>query len=164
MSGPGTPFGGRRQGRFSQLARRGFTDPRAASLLLDHEALHPVGDDGVLLDARAPERYRGEVEPMDPRAGHVPGARNAPFSEHTGESGRWRSPEELAERFAALGVTRDSAVGAYCGSGVTACSVLLALEHAGITDARNPAVLYAGSWSNWAADPARPAATGADAG
>lgn len=142
----------------------GFRVRPGAMPVIDADQAAGLARDGVLLDARAPERYRGEVEPMDPRAGHVPGARNAPFSEHTGESGRWRSPEDLAERFAALGVTGDSAVGAYCGSGVTACSVLLALEHAGITDARNPAVLYAGSWSNWAADPARPAATGADAG
>ncbi|MFC7344038.1 sulfurtransferase [Saccharopolyspora griseoalba] len=119
---------------------------------------------GVLLDARAPERYRGEVEPMDPRAGHVPGARNAPFSAHTGESGRWHSPARLAEHFAGLGVRAGQPIGAYCGSGVTACSVLLALEHAGITDARNPAALYAGSWSNWSADPDRPAATGEEPG
>ncbi|GAA2340531.1 sulfurtransferase [Saccharopolyspora halophila] len=119
---------------------------------------------GVLLDARAPERYRGEVEPMDPRAGHVPGARNAPFSAHTAGSGRWRSPAELAEHFAGLGVRAGQPIGTYCGSGVTACSVLLALEHAGITDSRNPAALYAGSWSNWSADPDRPAITGEQPG
>lgn len=115
---------------------------------------------GVLIDARAPERYRGEVEPIDPRAGHVPGAINAPFAGHVTSDGHWRSPAELAERFAELGVEPDSRVGAYCGSGVTATSVLLALEVAGVTGADNPGVLYAGSWSNWCADPTRPVATG----
>jgi thiosulfate/3-mercaptopyruvate sulfurtransferase len=117
---------------------------------------------GLLLDARAPERYRGDVEPIDPRAGHVPGARNAPFAAHTGEDGRWRAPEELAEHFAKLGVpeTSGSEVGAYCGSGVTAASVVLALEIAGVTNSDGPATLYAGSWSNWSADPTRPVATG----
>lgn len=115
---------------------------------------------GRLLDARAPERYRGEVEPIDPRAGHVPGALNAPFAANTAEDGTWRSPEELAERFRALGVDGTAPVGAYCGSGITACSALLALEHAGLSGPGNPAALYAGSWSHWSADPANPAATG----
>lgn len=112
---------------------------------------------GLLLDARAPERYRGDVEPIDPRAGHVPGAVNAPFAAHVGADGRWRAPGELAGHFAELGVDGNSPVGAYCGSGVTAASVLLALEVAGVTDR---AALYAGSWSNWSADPERPVATG----
>ncbi|RRO14841.1 sulfurtransferase [Saccharopolyspora rhizosphaerae] len=142
----------------------GFRVRAGAMPVIDADQAATLAREGVLLDARAPERYRGEVEPVDPRAGHVPGARNAPFSEHVGESGRWRSPTELAERFASLGVTSCEAVGAYCGSGVTACSVLLALEHAGLTDARNPAALYAGSWSHWSADPARPAATGSEPG
>lgn len=111
---------------------------------------------GVLLDARAPERYRGDVEPVDPRPGHVPGARNAPFAGHLGPDGRWRSPAELAARFADLGVADGVPVGAYCGSGVTASSVVLALDLAGVSGA----ALYAGSWSHWSADPARPAATG----
>jgi len=130
---------------------------------------------GVLLDARAPARYRGDTEPIDPRAGHVPGARNAPFAAHTGPDGRWRSPAELAEHFATLGLTAatggagpasagQSGVGAYCGSGVTAASVLLALEVAGVTGQGAPGLLYAGSWSNWSADPTRPAATGDEPG
>lgn len=119
---------------------------------------------GVLLDARAQERYRGDQEPVDPRSGHIPGAVNAPFAEHTDSGGNWRAPGELAARFADLGVTGDSAVGAYCGSGVTACSVVLALEHAGMTDADHPATLYAGSWSDWCSDPDRPAVTGAEPG
>ena len=115
---------------------------------------------GVLLDARAPERYRGEVEPIDARAGHIPGARNAPFSGHVNGDGRWRGPAELAERFRELGVPEDGPVGAYCGSGVTACSVLLALEVSGLTSADRPAVLYPGSWSQWSADQSRVVATG----
>ncbi|TDV40329.1 thiosulfate/3-mercaptopyruvate sulfurtransferase [Actinophytocola oryzae] len=135
----------------------------------DAEEAAELARAGVLLDARAPERYRGDVEPIDPRAGHVPGARNAPFAAHTGEDGRWRAPSELAEHFAGLGVPDEKApdsgeapggVGAYCGSGVTATSVVLALEVAGLTSADAPAVLYAGSWSNWSADPERPVATG----
>lgn len=115
---------------------------------------------GMLLDARAPERYRGDVEPLDPRAGHVPGAVNAPFSQHVGADGRWRSRAELAQRFTALGISGDHPVGVYCGSGVTATSVVLALEAAGITSRDAPAALYAGSWSHWCTDPARPVATG----
>jgi thiosulfate/3-mercaptopyruvate sulfurtransferase len=115
---------------------------------------------GVLLDARAPQRYLGETEPVDPRAGHIPGARNAPATGHTDQDGRWLAPAELAARFAALGVTPAAPVGAYCGSGVSAASVVLALELAGVTDPRRPAALYAGSWSHWCTDPGRPVATG----
>lgn len=123
--------------------------------VLDADQAAALARTGVLLDARAPERYRGDVEPVDPHAGHIPGARNAPFAGHLGADGRWRSPAELAARFAGLGVTADTPVGTYCGSGVTASSVVLALELAGV-----PAALYAGSWSNWSADPDRPVATG----
>lgn len=236
--------------------------------VVDADGAAELARTGVLLDARAPERYRGEVEPIDPRAGHVPGAINAPFAAHVSADGHWRPAAELAERFAALGVPTgtgsadaaasaggggshdatavggagagtdgsasggagevgaaaggafsdaaagldgagtgaadpaskaaeetsaaadapaagaagatasaaapgvgvgsgvgaagggESRVGAYCGSGVTATSVLLALEVAGVTSAENPGVLYAGSWSHWSADPDRPVATG----
>jgi thiosulfate/3-mercaptopyruvate sulfurtransferase len=128
--------------------------------VLDADQAAALAKSGVLLDARAPERYRGDVEPVDPRAGHVPGAVNAPFGAHVGPDGRWRPADELAERFAELGATRDAEIGAYCGSGVTASSVVLALEAAGVTPPDRPAALYAGSWSNWSADPDRPAATG----
>jgi thiosulfate/3-mercaptopyruvate sulfurtransferase len=239
--------------------------------VVDADGAAALARTGVLLDARAPERYRGDVEPIDPKAGHVPGARNAPFAAHTGEDGRWRTPAELAAHFAKVGVppkagsavsvgeaatsegnvgqeagseagvpqraqsaaggpqeaqsavgapqeARDGvavpqgaggevgvpdkacnevgvgetalsegdvgrragreaavpqedgsgvgvenaggAVGVYCGSGVTAASVVLALEVAGIAGPDAPAVLYAGSWSNWSADPTRPVATG----
>jgi thiosulfate/3-mercaptopyruvate sulfurtransferase len=110
----------------------------------------------TLLDARAPGRYRGETEPVDARAGHIPGARNAPFAGHTSPAGRWWSPAELAGRFAELGVHPGGKVGAYCGSGVTASSVVLALEAAGIAGA----ALYPGSWSEYSAQPGREVATG----
>jgi thiosulfate/3-mercaptopyruvate sulfurtransferase len=125
--------------------------------VLDAEQAAGLARDGVLLDARAHPRYTGEVEPVDPQAGHIPGALNAPFSEHLGPDGHWRSPEELAVHFAELGVTAGARVGAYCGSGVTASSVVLALEVAGH---EQPAALYAGSWSHWSRDPDRSVATG----
>lgn len=112
---------------------------------------------GVLLDARAEGRYRGEVEPVDPVAGHIPGARSAPISGNVAADGRFLPAAALRERFAALGVMAGRPVGAYCGSGVTAAQEVLALEVAGI-----PAALYPGSWSEWVADPVRPVATGAD--
>jgi thiosulfate/3-mercaptopyruvate sulfurtransferase len=111
----------------------------------------------VVLDARAHERYRGETEPIDPVAGHIPGARSAPWSENVDpRTGRFRSPGELLERYRALGVRGDGEVVAYCGSGVTSCHDVLALELAGIRGAK----LYVGSWSEWITDPSRPVARG----
>ena len=124
--------------------------------VLDATGAARLARTGVLLDARAAERYRGDTEPIDPRAGHVPGARSAPFTGHIGADGRWLSPAGLAARFERIGVSAAQPVGAYCGSGVTASSVVLALEVAGF----GPASLYAGSWSHWCLDPARPVATG----
>ncbi|MPZ82831.1 MAG: sulfurtransferase [Actinophytocola sp.] len=134
--------------------------------VLDAAGAAALARDGVLLDARAPERYRGDVEPIDPRAGHIPGAVNAPFAGHVGEDGRWRRPARLAERFAGVGVgaADGEPVGAYCGSGVTAASVVLALEVAGVTSPIAPAELYVGSWSEWSGDPDRPVATGNEPG
>ncbi|MFI6847976.1 sulfurtransferase [Kitasatospora sp. NBC_00085] len=107
---------------------------------------------GLLLDARAGERYRGETEPIDPRAGHIPGAVSAPTTENVGPDGRFRPAAELAERFRALGAgERETAV--YCGSGVTAAHQILALAVAGL-----PATLYPGSWSEWSSDGSRPVA------
>ncbi|WP_030489384.1 sulfurtransferase [Micromonospora chokoriensis] len=114
-----------------------------------------AADDAVLLDVRAAPRYRGEVEPIDPVAGHVPGAANLPAGEYVGPDGRFLAADVLSERFAAAGVAGGRAVGAYCGSGVTAAQAVLALHLAGRTDA----ALYVGSWSNWVADPARPVAS-----
>ncbi|MCZ4553497.1 sulfurtransferase [Gordonia rubripertincta] len=113
---------------------------------------------GVLVDARAPERYRGEIEPIDPVAGHVPGAVNAPSTATLDEHGFFRNPSELREFFAAAGVTGSVPVGVYCGSGVTAAVDLVALELAGIGG-----TLFPGSWSQWSSDPANPIATGPDA-
>jgi thiosulfate/3-mercaptopyruvate sulfurtransferase len=113
----------------------------------------------VVVDARAPERYRGEVEPLDARAGHIPGAVNVPFAGNTGADGRFLPPAELRARYEAAGVDASTSDGVvvYCGSGVTACHDLVAIEHAGLGTAR----LYPGSWSQWAADPSRPVETGA---
>lgn len=110
----------------------------------------------LVIDARAPERYRGESEPMDPRAGHVPGAINLPFTGNTDEQGRFWPAPRLRERFIAAGVPEDGEVIVYCGSGVTATHNLLALEAAGF----RPPRLFPGSWSQWSADPDRPVATG----
>ena len=110
----------------------------------------------VVLDARQPERFRGETEPIDPRAGHIPGARNVPCRENVDSTGRFLPAELLRARFADAGVVDGEAVVSYCGSGVTACHNLLALERAGFAPGR----LYPGSWSQYSATD-RPAATGA---
>ena len=111
---------------------------------------------GVLIDARDAARFRGDVEPVDPRAGHIPGARNVPCRGNVDEAGRFRPVAELRERFAAAGVADGGGVISYCGSGVTACHNLIALEHAGMGLGR----LYPGSWSQYSSDPTRPAARG----
>lgn len=111
----------------------------------------------VVLDARAAERFEGKVETVDARPGHVPGARSAPFAENlVAAGGAFRAPDDLARRYAAVGATAAPTVVAYCGSGVTACHDLLALALIG----REDALLYEGSWSDWAADPSLPAALG----
>lgn len=110
-----------------------------------------------LIDARSAARFRGEVEPIDPVAGHIPGAQCAVFSDNLGADGRFLPPEQLRERFAALLDGRPaSELVAYCGSGVTACHNLFALCLAGYPLGQ----LYAGSWSEWITDPQRPVATG----
>jgi thiosulfate/3-mercaptopyruvate sulfurtransferase len=124
--------------------------------VLDAEGAAVLASSGVLLDARAGERYRGEVEPIDPVAGHIPGAVSAPATENLKPDGTFRSAEELRARFAALGVDASTPTGAYCGSGVTAAHEVLALEVAGFPGA----ALYAGSWSEWVTDPTRPVAIG----
>ncbi|MGC9219852.1 MAG: sulfurtransferase [Solirubrobacteraceae bacterium] len=110
---------------------------------------------GVLLDARAAERYRGEVEPFDPRAGHIPGALSAPTDENLDVTDRFLSPGQLRARFAALGVRDGTPVAVYCGSGITAAHEIVALALAGFN-----AVLYPGSWSAWSADPTLTVAVG----
>lgn len=110
---------------------------------------------GVLVDARAAERFAGETEPVDPVAGHIPGAVNVPTTENLDDRGRFRSPSRLRETYARVGADTATSVAAYCGSGVTAAHDVLAMEVAGIH-----AALYPGSWSGWITDPERPVATG----
>jgi thiosulfate/3-mercaptopyruvate sulfurtransferase len=138
-----------------------FTARPGGMPMLDAAAAAQLARSGMLLDARAADRYRGETEPVDPVAGHIPGAVSAPTAENLMADGRFMNGAALRRRFAALGTARGPAVhvGAYCGSGVTASHEVLALALAGI-----PAALYVGSWSAWIADPARPVATGADPG
>ncbi|WP_329363939.1 sulfurtransferase [Streptomyces sp. NBC_00669] len=134
--------------------------PRPGALpVLDAAGAAELARRGLLLDARAGERYRGETEPIDPVAGHIPGAVSAPTTENVTADGLFRTPAELAARFAALGATPDAEVGVYCGSGVSAAHQILALAAAGV-----PAALYVGSWSEWGADPSRPVATGEQPG
>jgi thiosulfate/3-mercaptopyruvate sulfurtransferase len=125
-------------------------------IVLDAGQAAELARTGLLLDARTLVRYRGEQEPIDPVAGHIPGAVSAPTTDNMdAQRGTYLDREALRERFAALGVAAGIRVGAYCGSGVTAAHTVLALEAAGI-----PAALYAGSWSEWITDPARPVALG----
>jgi thiosulfate/3-mercaptopyruvate sulfurtransferase len=133
----------------------GFTATPGHLPLLDAEGAAELTKTGVLLDARAPERFAGEVEPMDPVAGHIPGATNAPTAANVTEDGHFLTAADLRARFQALGVTPSAQVGVYCGSGVTAAHEALALETAGL-----PATVYIGSWSEWITDPTRPVATG----
>lgn len=126
------------------------------TLSIDDAAAFP--EVGVLLDARAGERYRGETEPIDPRAGHIPGALNAPATENIDANGRYLPAEELRARFEAIGVRADAPVGVYCGSGVTAAADAVALTLAGFEPA-----LYPGSWSQWSNHADRPVATGPEA-
>lgn len=123
--------------------------------LLDAAGAAAMASRGVLVDARAPERFRGEVEPVDPVAGHIPGARNLPAQQTLGADGKLLAVDALRARFAAVGVRPGEPVAVYCGSGVVATQEVLAMAVAGID-----AELYAGSWSEWITDPSRPVATG----
>ena len=133
------------------------TDGFDAARLLDAESVQSRLEAGdLLLDARAAPRFRGEIEPLDRVAGHVPVARNRPYAENLAD-GRFKSPDALRREFEAALDGRDPArLVAMCGSGVTACHHLLALEHAGLRGAK----LFTGSWSGWISDPSRPVATG----
>ncbi|WP_139489707.1 sulfurtransferase [Brevibacillus dissolubilis] len=121
---------------------RTFVPRVQADMLVNVEDVQNRSENTALLDSRAGERYRGEVEPLDPKAGHIPGALNYFFKENLNEDGKLRPSEQLKERFAPV---QDKEVIVYCGSGVTACVNVLALHEAGRTDTK----LYAGSWSDW---------------
>ncbi|MGK9146439.1 sulfurtransferase [Plantibacter flavus] len=146
----------------------GAVQPRAGSVTLTSGHLPRItiaeaagwaeDPDRVLLDARAPERYLGDVEPIDPRAGHIPGAVNTPTTGNVGADGTFLPSEELRARFLAAGAVEGSAVATYCGSGITAAHNAVALTLAGFEP-----VLYPGSWSEWANHPERPVATGPQA-
>ena len=125
--------------------------------LLDADGAAALAGEGLLLDARAAERYRGDVEPVDRIGGHIPGAVSAPTTENVARNGAFLPAADLAARFEALGAKGGTDVGVYCGSGVSGAHEVLALEIAGI-----PAALYAGSWSQWSADESRPVAKGPD--
>ena len=137
--------------------------------VLDDDGAARLARSGFLLDARAADRYRGQVEPVDPAAGHIPGAISAPATGNVRPDGVFLRPDELASRFAGLGLPAAAGlpatlggappIGAYCGSGVTAAQEILALELAGLS-----AALYVGSWSAWSSDPSRPVATGEEPG
>jgi thiosulfate/3-mercaptopyruvate sulfurtransferase len=144
-SGPASPS---TQGDF--VARPG----RRAQLTAAEIAAKLATSDGLtLVDVRAPERYSGEKEPIDPVAGHIPGAINMPATANLDVNGRFLPPAEIAARYAAAGGVEGAVL--YCGSGVTAAQSLLALESAGVT-----AAIYPGSWSEWITDSTRPIATG----
>ncbi|HET6167213.1 MAG TPA: sulfurtransferase [Marmoricola sp.] len=129
-----------------------FTADPGHLRVVDVDEVLAFAADHTLVDARAPERYRGEVEPVDPVAGHVPGAVNVPTGRNLRDDDTFRSADELREIYAPAG---DSQVAVYCGSGVTATQNIVAMAIAGID-----AALYPGSWSEWVADPGRPVETG----
>jgi thiosulfate/3-mercaptopyruvate sulfurtransferase len=131
-----------------------FTARPGGRSLLDAAGAARLAAAGVLLDARAPARYQGLEEPVDPVAGHIPGARNAPVADLIADHGLV-PPASLRRLLEGHGARPGTPVGAYCGSGVVAAHLVLACEVAGI-----PASLYAGSWSDWVTDPSRPVATG----
>jgi thiosulfate/3-mercaptopyruvate sulfurtransferase len=138
-------------------ASAGATYPLADSLvrIIGTDALQAQLGRVTVIDARAGERFRGEVEPLDARAGHIPGARSRFFKDNLDAQGRFRHADELRAAFSAFGAAPEDVV-QQCGSGVTACHNLLAMTVAGLPGS----VLYPGSWSEWSADPARPVAVG----
>lgn len=146
--------------RLERPAPGDFTAPSPRTgMKVEYEDVRTLPAGVLLLDARAPERYRGETEPVDPKAGHIPGARSAPAGGNLGDDGRFRDPADLRRRYQALGLgDAGTEVVVYCGSGVSACHDLLALELAGLPGAR----LYPGSWSEWSGHPEAPVATGDD--
>lgn len=147
--------GGRIEPGEHPVAPGGFTVRPGHLPMVDAAGAADLASRGALIDVRVPARYRGETEPIDPVAGHIPGAVNLPTGEQL-TGGRMRPADELADSFAGVGVRADEPVGAYCGSGVTAAYTVLALHRAGRPDA----ALYVGSWSDWITEPDREIATG----
>jgi thiosulfate/3-mercaptopyruvate sulfurtransferase len=139
-----------------------FVPQPQSGMVVDAEQVEQLRhqQDVLLLDARAAERYEGRTEPVDARAGHIPGARSAPYAGNVGPDGAMLGPDDLRRRFDDLGAAQAATIVCYCGSGVTAAHNVLALQQAGY----HGAVLYEGSWSDWSSDPARPAATGSEPG
>jgi thiosulfate/3-mercaptopyruvate sulfurtransferase len=139
-----------------EIARAEFTARLRPGFVVDRTEMVAGPEGRLVLDARAPERYRGEAEPIDPRAGHIPGATNAPFAANLTEGVLpvFRTPAELRRHYESLGA-KDREPVVYCGSGVTACHDLLALHRAGLRGR-----LYPGSWSEWSADASLPLETG----
>jgi thiosulfate/3-mercaptopyruvate sulfurtransferase len=129
-----------------------------SEMLVDAEQVAARGSKALLIDSRAAARYRGEVEPIDAKAGHIPGAINLDWSVGLETDGRFKAPNDQADRFQSLEAADEILV--YCGSGVSACGNLLALELAGVSGAK----LYAGSWSDWISQSDAPIAVGADPG
>ena len=143
-------------GESGERAAGDFTPRPGAMPLLDAAGAAELATTGLLLDVRTPERFRGEHEPIDPVAGHIPGARNFPVSRTVDTAGRVCPASAMHDELQALGGGETLPIGAYCGSGVSAAALVLALAHA-----RVPAALYVGSWSDWITDPDRPVARGA---
>jgi thiosulfate/3-mercaptopyruvate sulfurtransferase len=137
-----------------EAAPAAFTGRLRPGFLVEKAEMRAVHRRRLVLDARAAERYRGETEPIDPRKGHVPGAKSAPWTGNLGATGLFLPPAVLRRRYEGLGAAGEEPI-VYCGSGVNACHDLLALHLAGLTG-----TLYAGSWSEWSSDPSLPAATG----
>ncbi len=152
------PRSGRVQSGWVEPTPRSFT-PRpwpAGRFATADEAGDAAAAGRPVLDARSAERFRGEVALIDARPGHIPGARNAPWNAVLDDTGRFRSPDELRRHYAALAADTGEVI-ASCGSGVSACMNLIAMEHAGL----QPARLFTASWSGWSADPERPVELGA---
>jgi thiosulfate/3-mercaptopyruvate sulfurtransferase len=143
-----------------QVARAKFVARPRPELMVDKEKMKAMQNDSraLILDVRVAERYEGKIEPIDPRAGHVPGAKNAPIAGNLRSANdmRFLSPAELRARFDGLGASQANQIVAYCGSGINACQSVFALNLAGLDNA----LLYEGSWSDWSRDNNLPAATG----
>ncbi|MFC4098786.1 sulfurtransferase [Paenibacillus xanthanilyticus] len=147
-------FKGWKEAGFPVTAEQKITIPAQFLATVQHNLLAEVYDvqdvvagakQATLIDSREPARYRGEVEPIDRVAGHIPGAKNVLWTEGRGADGLWKSAEEQAARFEGLGLAKDDEIIVYCGSGVTATPNVMALQEAGYTNVK----LYAGSWSDW---------------